>query len=52
MLEGVRLALDVVVNLSVDYNMPKFIKVKDNSARLIKARIDARFAWLEKQLKR
>ena len=32
--------------------MPKFIKVKDDSARLIKARIDARFAWLEKQLKR
>jgi len=31
--------------------MPQYIKVKDNSARLIKARIDARFAWIEKKLK-
>jgi len=28
----------------------RFIKVKDDSARLIKARIDARFAWLEKKI--
>jgi hypothetical protein len=30
--------------------MPKFIKVS-NEERLIKARIDARFAWIEKKLK-